>query len=213
MRRFVPLVVVLGFVAIACGKESSIVPIVSVPPSPTAEVTYQPSTTPTPIPTPTALVTATPTAKPTAVPTAVPTPTPATHTPTTHADTPTNEPPDAYLRGNGLELKGQATSFNWQTSPSKRTTYTDQTPDPTDSINVTKGEVLKISFTRSDSPHDAGARYRTDPSLGAKTTAVPIDKANPATIQANFPSGTVWVDVFTYWPQGDVEHTFKLHVG
>ena len=128
MRRFVPLVVVLAFVAIACGKESSIVPIVSVPPSPTAEVTYEPYTAPTPTVTATPLITATPTPKPTAVPTPVPTPTPATHIPTTHANTPTNQPPDAYLRGNGQELKGEATNFNWQTSPGKRTKSFLRTP-------------------------------------------------------------------------------------
>lgn len=213
MKRFVPLFFVL---AIACGKEASVVPIVSIGPSPTAQVTYEPYTTPTPTVPP--LITPTPTPVPTtlaaATPqaTAAPTPVPTTHEATTHANTPTNAPPDAYLTYNGRELKGEATSYNWQTSSSKRSTYTDQTPDPSDSMDVPQGAILKISFTRNGAPNDDGARYRTDPSLTAKSTAIPIDKANPATIQANFPTGTVWVDVFTYWPEGDAEHTFKLHV-
>jgi hypothetical protein len=225
MKRLVPIFCLFAFVAMACGREGSVVPIVSIGPSPTAAVTYEPYTTPSPSAEATAEPTAAPTAPtdttaPTAspaattAPTAAPTAAPATHTPTTHPDTPTNKPPDAYLKHAGQELKGEVTSYNWQTSSSHRTAFTDNTPDPSDSITIDRSGQLTISFTRGDSPNNnTGARYRTDPSKNAQTHAIVIANGNPAFIRAaDLPTGTVWLDVFTYWPQGDVEHTFKLNV-
>src|SRR5437763_1871744 len=116
MKRFVAL---LFLFAIACGKEASVMPIVSVGPSPTAQVTYEPYTTPTPTVPPLITPTAAPASSPTPTPVPIATSTPAstTRAATTHADTPTNAPPDAYLRYQGNELKGEATAYNWQTSP------------------------------------------------------------------------------------------------
>jgi hypothetical protein len=211
MKRFVPLLFLL---AIACGKEASIVPIVSVPPtssptpSPTAVVTYEPFTTPAPTEQP--LITPTPV--PTAAPTASATSTPGSGSFPTHTPTPTGQPPDAYMRGKpGGEIKGLIVYCTWSgykscpTDPNKNA-------DPSDSISVKKGEFLGVLFTHSGKPNPIGARYRTDPSWSSKSTAIPIKDGNPAVIQANFPSGTVWVDVFSYWGKDEVDYTFKLSV-
>jgi hypothetical protein len=209
VRRLLWLVLLLG---IACGKESSIVPIVSLAPGATPTATVPATIAPTEAPTPSPTASATPSLTPTVQPTATPTVVPPTPTPVpTHTPTPKSSPPQAYLRAASGEIRGDVTHFNW-TDGSQRRTFEDPSPDPATSISVTRGEILKIFFTRSDAPSDAGARYRTDPAANAKTTAVPIDKKNPATVTANFPTGTVWLDVFTYWPEGDVEHTFKLIV-
>jgi hypothetical protein len=208
---------------VACGKEGSIVPVVQIAPSPTAQVTFEPhspppTVAPTIAPAPTVvLATPKPTPRPTPKPTPLPTPTPApaagVHPPTSHAATPKNAPPDAYLRAAVGEIKGDITHYNWKTdAQGHRSLYDDSTPDPAGEITIKKGETLKISFTRTDTETNAGARYRTSPAANAKATAIYMDKKNPATITANFPIGTVWLDVFTYWPEGDVEHTFKLKV-
>ncbi len=205
------------FLAVGCGKEASIVPVVSLAPGATPQATTgtpppvvvataPPATsTPSASPTPSPSATPKPTVKPTPTPSPTPTPFPS------HPPTPKTAPPDAYMRGTNGELKGEITHFNWDTG-SGRKVYDDASPDPIPSLTVKRGEVLQISFTRTDTETNSGARYRTDPSASAKATATPIDKKNPATLVANFPTGTVWVDVFTYWPEGDVEHTFKLHV-
>ncbi len=219
MKRLVPVFFLFLLVGVACGKESSIVPIVSegptFTPSATAQVTIEPFVTPTPTEAP--LETPTPTPEPTSAATTGPTTEPATPTPSahvfaTHPNTATDQPPDAYLHSTTQELKGLATEFNWQTSASKRTYYQDNTPDPSDTIGVTRGANLSIAYTRSDQPSHVFASYRIGPDASASSTPIAVSQTNPAEIQATFPTGTVWVDIHTYWSQGDVVHTFKLNV-
>jgi len=205
MRRMVLGAVLLSFVALACGREGSIVPVVSLPP------TASPSETPTEAPTFTPEVTVSASPSPTASAAPTPTGTPIVTPAPSHAATPKTAPPDSYLTASAGQIKGDLTMYNWQ-EPSGRKTFTDQPPDPATSFTVTRGEKLTISFTRSDSMSDDGARYRTNASFNAHTTAVPMTKHNPATIVANFPVGTIWLDVFTYWAEGDAEHTYKLNV-
>src|SRR5438445_6954416 len=192
MRRMFLGAVLLSFVALACGREGSIVPVVSLPPtaSPTETPTVSPTETPTSTPEVTVIAGPTATAAASPAPTGTPIVTPAP----SHAATPKTAPPDSYLTASAGQIKGDLTMYNWN-EPSGRKTFTDQTPDPATSINVTRGETVTISFTRSDSMSDDGARYRTNASFNAHPTAVPVTKHNPATIVANFPVGTIWLDV------------------
>jgi hypothetical protein len=221
MKRLVPVLCVFALVAIACGKEASLVPVITsgptfapTTPTPTAVVTFEPFVTPTPTEEP--LITPTPTPVPLTTPapthTPKPKPTEGPNSFMNHTPTPGFQPPDAYLRTSSQELKGLITEYNWQTSPTKRSYYEDPTPDPSDSIGVSSDSNLKILFARTGQPSRVFARYRTSADANANSTAVPVTQQNPAIVQGPFPSGTIWLDVFSNWPQGDVEHTYKLNV-
>jgi hypothetical protein len=218
MKRLVPIVCLFALATIACGKEASIVPVVSVAtpsatPESTAQVTYEPFVTASPTVQP--LITPTPTPAPLASPTT--TPAAATTPPSTvfpsHTPTPDNQPPDAYMRGHvPNETKGLITYYDWPTgSNGKFTSYKNPSVNPSNSMSVTKGQILGIKFTRNGKPSNIFAGYRTTPDR-TNDTPIPITDENPAIIQANFPSGTVWVDVETFWGQAEVDYAFKLNV-
>jgi hypothetical protein len=147
------------------------------------------------------------------------TPAPAATTPPaavfpSHTPTPDNQPPDAYIRGHApVEAKGLITYYDWPTGPNGTfTAYKNPSVDPDDPMSVAKGQFLGIKFTRDGKPSKIFAGYRTT-SGRTNDTPIPITDANPAIIQANFPSGTVWVDVETFWGQAEVDYAFKLNVG
>jgi len=218
MKRLVPVLAVFALAAIACGKETSIVPVISTlaspTPQPTAEVTFAPVTTPTPTTAPVVTPSPTPAPVPTATAAPVATTTPAASGFPTHTPTPSGQPPDAYMRKQpSTELKGMITYYDWPNSSGKQVAYTNQSADPTSSIAVKKGTSLQIYFTHDGKPDsNIGADYRTAPSRQSHQTPIPITDDNPATIQANFPSGTIWVDVYTYWGPNEVDYAFKLDV-
>jgi len=216
MKRLIPTFALFALIAIACGKEASIVPVISLAtstPQPTAQVTFTPYTPPTSAPTATPVVTASPTPAPVPTATNAPAATPTQTGFPTHTPTPGGQPPDAYMRHSpSTELKGLIIYYDWPNSSGKRVSYTNQTADPTSSIAVNKGQYLSVLLTKNATPDTVAARYRTDPNRNAPAKPVAITHANPAIVQANFPSGTVWVDVFTYWGDNEVDYTFKLDV-
>lgn len=168
-----------------------------------------------PPPTATPAPTRTPTAEPTPLATAQPVATAdpaATKAPATPRPTPVRSP-TATLASEAGEVEGVRGSYCWTPDDHQAGTCADAIPtDPDEALVVRQGETLTLAFDHPHGPKSVRIHRYEDPFEGDAVEEVDVPDENPARFTTDFPKGTFWLTVSSFWDEGDAYYYFEVDV-
>lgn len=171
--------------------------------------------------------TAAPTATQAPAPTAEPTPEPtplATAQPIVTQEPPATEPaetprptpigsPRATLASETDEVEGARGTYCWTPDDREAGTCVDALPvDPDEVLEVRRGETLTLAFDHPHAPKSIRMHRYDTPFEDDAVEEVEVPDENPARFTADFPEGTSWLSVATFWEEGDAYYSFEVEV-